>query len=819
MIIFFIRIAVDYSKSITLKRYKINFILLMLFCSSMGYSQFSVMGMVTNEDEKPLVSVLVSIHAGKDIIDNIITDSIGSYSFKNLKMDNYTIIYSYSNHNDSIPLVRLKRDTIINFRLQKANFLDEVLVKYKNPTLTRKIDRLIFNVSDTDVVYGNNIWNVIEKTPLVSSNSDGEIQINSTSGVIVYVNNKRKMLSGTALKNYLSSIPAENLKSIEIITTPPSKYDSEGSAGILNIVFKKNKEEGLIGDLSLSTRQTAVNSQAISNSLNYRKGKLNVFSTAYLSNRNRQPKFSKEILYSGNNNQLEKRVINSSNDFEIESPGFNLGSDYQINSKNIIGVLFDYYGSWHNEKRIALRNDYFTNSDSLYATHNKDELKSQTFSINLNYEKKIDSLGKALTFDLDFLKFISRNNSVSATDMIDQMTSNPLFNLNTFRSSSPQENAIGSFKIDLEYPINEKFSFDIGLKSSISVIDNNLIFENKINENVWENDILRSNLFKYDENINAVYGLFNHELSSKWSYQIGVRFESTISKGWLQKVKVIDKNYNNIFPTAFLKYATSKDKSYVLAITSRITRPSYWDLNPFRTYTTDETYFEGNPFLLPSKYYRQEISYMSSSSKGTLTIQLATSQTFDEFFSLPSNPTENIISNKKTNYGNKYGFSNTVTYYSQLQPWWKLTSTLLSAFVNTKGSYAENININDKTYLFSVSANQNFTISNQKGLTCSLIVSNTFPNTIVNTHIGNRLETEIRLRKSIGNLNITLSAQDVLKSNKDKYRIQVNDLRITDENYHDTRSVALALSYSFGKSTIKDKRDRETGISDIKNRM
>lgn len=819
MIKFFIRIAVDYSKSISVKRSTNYFTLLVLFCSSIGYSQLSITGKVTNEDEKPLVSVLVSIYSKKNIISNTITDSIGSYSFKNLKMNNYTIIYSYSTLNDSIPLVRLKTDTIINFRLQKANLLDEAIVKYKNPTLTRKIDRLIFNVSDTDIVYGNNIWNVIENTPLVSSTSDGEIQINGTSGTIVHVNNKRKILSGTALKNYLGSIPAENLKSIEIITTPPSKYDSEGSAGILNIVFKKNKEEGLIGDLSLSSRQTAVNSQAISNSLNYRKGKLNVFTTAYLSNRNRQPKFSKEILYSRNNNQLENRVINSFNDFEIESPGFNLGSDYQINSKNIIGVLFDYSGSWHNEKRIALRNDYFKNSDSVYVTHNKDELKSKTFSINLNYEKKIDSLGKALTFDLDFLKFISRNNSVSATDMIDQMTSNPLFNLNTFRSSSPQENAIGSFKIDLEYPINEKFSFDIGLKSSISVIDNNLIFENRISENVWKNDILRSNLFKYDENINAVYGLFNHELSSKWSYQIGVRFENTISKGWLQKVKVIDKNYNNIFPTAFLKYATSKDKSYVLAITSRITRPSYWDLNPFRTYTTDETYFEGNPFLLPSKYYRQEISYMSSSSKGTLTIQLATSQTFDEFFSLPSNPTENIISNKKTNYGNKYGFSNTVTYYSQLQPWWKLTSTLLSAFVNTKGSYAENININDKTYLFSVSANQNFTLSNQKGLTCSLIVSNTFPNTIVNTHIGNRLETEIRLRKSIGNLNITLSAQDVLKSNKDKYRIQVDDLRITDENYHDTRSVALALSYSFGKSTIKDKRDRETGISDIKNRM
>lgn len=819
MIKFFIRIALDYSKSITVKRSKDYFILLILFCRSMVYSQFSVMGKVTNEDEKPLVSVLVSLHAGKNIIDNTITDSTGGYSFKNLKMNIYTIIYSYSTLSDSIPLLRLKRDTIINFRVQKANLLNEVVVKYNKPTLIRELDRLIFNVSDTDIIYGNNIWNVIEKTPLVSSTSDGEIQINGTSGAIVYVNNKRKMLSGTALKNYLSSIPAQNLKTIEIITTPPSKYDSEGSAGILNIVFKKNKDDGLIGDVSLSTRQTVVNSQAISSSINYRKGKLNVFTTAYLSNRNRRPKFSKEILYSGNNNQLEKRLINSSNDFEIESPGFNLGSDYQINSKNIIGVLFDYSGSWHNEKRIALRNDYFNNSDSVYATFNKDELKSQTFSINLNYEKKIDSLGKALNFDLDFLKFISRNNSVSATDMIDQMTSNPLFNLNTFRSSSPQENTIGSFKMDLENPVNDRFSLNIGLKSSISIIDNSLIFENRINKNIWENDILKSNLFKYDENINAFYGLFNHKLSSKWSYQIGVRIENTISKGWLKKVKVIDKNYNNIFPTAFLKYATSKTKSYVLAITSRITRPSYWDVNPFRTYTTDETYFEGNPFLLPSKYYRQEISYMSSSSKGTLTIQLATSQTFDEFFSLPFNPTENIISNKKTNYGNKYGFSNTVSCYSQLQPWWKFTSTLLSAFVNTKGSYNGNINIDDKTYLFIISANQNFTISSQKGLTCSLIASNTFPNTIVNTHIGNRLETEIRLRKSIGNLNITLSAQDVLKSNKDKYRIEVNDLRIVDENYYDTRSVAVALSYSFGKSTIKDKRDRETGISDIKNRI
>lgn len=790
----------------------------MLVWNTIGYSQFSITGSVTNEKEKRVASVLVSLYHKKNIVSNTITDSLGMYLFKKLQQDDYTIVYSHSNLNDSIPKVKLTKDTIINFQLKKTNLLNEIKVTRNKPTLSREIDRLIFNVSNTDMVYGNTIWNVIEKTPLVSCSSDGEIEINGTSKAIVYLNNKRKMLSGVALKNYLSSMSAENLKAIEIITTPPSKYDSEGGGGIINVILKKNSENGLIGDVSLSTRQTSVNSQAISTAITFRKDKWDVFLTTYLSHRNRKPKFSKTIVYP-NNNLLEEREINSLNKFNILSPGFNLGSDYQINSKNSIGVVFDYSGNWHTEKRIAQRNDYFRTSDSLYATHNDDTLKSKLFSVNFNYEKKIDSLGKALTYDLDFLKFESKNNSLSTTNKIDIWTNNTLSNLNAFRNTSFQKNTIGSFKVNLEYPLNEKLAFSFGLKASVSKMENDLLFENKVSEKEWENDKLKSNVFKYDENINAAYGLLNHKLSTKWSYQIGIRFENTLSKGWLHNAKVVQKNYNNFFPTAFLKYQTNEEKSYVLAITSRISRPSYWDVNPFRSYTTNETYLEGNPFLVPSKYYKQEINYVSDVAKKSFTVQLAASQTFDEFFSLPYNPTQNIISNKKTNYGNKYGFSNTITYYIQIQPWWKITSTFLTAFVKTKGRYSEKIIINNKTSLISISANQNFSISKKKGLTCSLIASNTFPNKIVNTEVGNRLETEIRIRKTIGNLNISLSGQDVLKSNKDKYKIQVNDLTIIDENYHDTRSIALALSYGFGKLSVKGKRARESGISDIRSRI
>ena len=140
--------------------------------------------------------------------------------------------------------------------------LPEAVVRGRKPIIQMEIDRLRFNVSGTDLVLGNNIWDVIEKTPLVKAAEDGTIQIAGTTGAIVYMNNKRKVLSGYALKAYLSAIPSDNLEAIEVITTPSSKYDAEGGAGILNIVTKKNKQEGFDGNVSVTNRQTALNSQS-----------------------------------------------------------------------------------------------------------------------------------------------------------------------------------------------------------------------------------------------------------------------------------------------------------------------------------------------------------------------------------------------------------------------------------------------------------------------------------------------------------------------------------------------------------------------------
>lgn len=792
--------------------FKFSSLLFFVLVSHFALAQIKIKGRITDENKKPIELALVSLKQNSANALNAITDTAGYYVLNGVKKGDYNLSFKFISYRDTTLKISLTADTLINIQLKNVQMLSEVVIRAKKPIFQREIDRFRFNVAETDLGIGNNVWNVLEKTPLVTASDDGAIQISGTTGAVVYINNKKKILSGTALKAYLSSLPSDNLDAIEVITTPPSRYDAEGGAGIINIVTKKTKEEGFIGNTVLSARQTAVNSQAGSINLNNRQGNWNVYSSLYMGNRNRKPESQKDIFYpAGASSGLIKRTINSYNNFRDLYPGANLGADYQVNTRNVVGVLFDYSGNWHKETRNAMSKDYYADQELFSQTVNKDDINSQTYSLNLNYEGKLDSLGKTLSIDFDALKYQSGYHSMSNTSALGAITDN-------FRTSSPQDINNQSLKADFDWPVNKRTSLSFGVKSSFSKINNNFLFENATGGDTWITDPNQSNGFKYNENINAVYGMINYKASLKWSYQLGLRLENTVAKGWLDDKRVVDNNYVNLFPTAFLKYTNKKKQSYVLALTSRITRPGYWDLNPFRTYTTNEAYFAGNPLLSPVKYYREELSHSLNGKLGSLTIQLAASQTIGEIYALPYNVGDTII-NKKTNYGNKYSYSGSLSYSNQFNPWWRFSGTVLTGYVISKGEYGNNVAIDNHTGLLSLSTNQTFTLSKKNGLYGTLVANNTFPATIVNTRIGNRLDTEVRLRKSAGPFSITLAAQDLFKSNKDRYEIQLGDLQIHDNYYNDTRSVYLVLSYSFGKQSVKDKRDRDTGAQDVKGRL
>lgn len=797
-------------------------LMFMIISNNVAYCQYLIEGIVIDENEQPLPDAFVSILKDNKLLKNTITDSLGFYEVNNLNAGTYKLNFSHVRYTDSIVTVHITKNMLRNFQFKENNKLSEVVITRQKSIIERKTDRLRFNISNSDVIIGTSVWETLNKTPFVSTNENGSIDLLGTSGVIIYINNRQKRLSGEVLMNYLKSLPADNLEAIEVITAPSGKFEAEGGAGIINIITKKNKEEGLEGTASLSARQTRLFSKAGSIYLNYRKAKWNIYGTGYLSNRRRLTNYEKDIFYPETNTlDIKTRFIDRKNTSKMLFSGANVGVDYEIHKNHIVGMIVDYSGTNENQNRNAVSFDSYTVSDSLTFTKNKDEATDRNYSLNLNYQGKLDEKGTLLTFDIDFLTFSSDNTGISKTDVVTLDDNNVLYTRDWFRNATIQDIQNTSFKSDFELPLSDNLSFETGVKFSFSKVDNDLNFDNRDAQGMtWIDDSTRSNFFEYDENINAVYAVINHTISDTWSYQLGTRFENTIAKGRLDGIQVVDRNYTNFFPSVFFKYAPNNKHSFVLSVSSRITRPSFWDVNPFREYTTDKTFFQGNPFLNPSRYYRQELNYTRNSGSVRLIAQLATSQTYGEIFSLPFNAEQDIIINRKTNYGNKYAYSGSITMATKIQPWWQLNATSLFGHVQTTGSYADDtIAIDSNTLLFQLTANQNFTISKTKGVSLTVFAKNTFPFTLVNTEIGNRLETEITLRKNIGNFSLSLSGRDLFKSNKDRYNIRVGDIRINDTNYHDTRSVAVAVRYAFGKSTVKDQRYRDPGNSDIQRRI
>ena len=802
---------------------KIIFTLMLIIISNeVAYCQYTLDGSVTDPANAPLPDVFISVSKDNILLKNLITDSLGTYKIENLSKGTYKLNFSHIAYIDSLLVVDIQENTTQNFQFKQSAELSAVVITAEKSIIERKTDRLRFNVANSDLIIGSSVWETLNKTPFVSTNENGGIEIAGTSGVIVYINNRKKRLSGEVLMNYLKSLPADNLEAIEVITTPSSRFEAEGGAGILNIVTKQNKEEGLVGNASLSARQTRLFSEAGSIYLNYRKSKWNLYSTAYLSNRERLTTYEKDIFYPETDaTEILTRFIDRENESKILFSGANLGVDYEINSKHIIGALLEYSGSDETQKRNAQSIDAYIMSDSLTFTRNNDKADDYNFSLNVNYQGKLNDKGTLLTVDADVLKFSSDNVGISKTDVLSEPTNDVLYIRDWFRNATVQDIQNNSFKLDFILPINDNFSIETGVKFSFSTVDNELNFDTRnVTLMDWEDDPSRSNFFEYDENINAVYAVVNHTLNEKWSYQLGTRLENTVAKGKLEGLQVVDRNYTNFFPTAFLKYAPNNKHSYVFSISSRISRPSFWDVNPFREYTTDKTFFQGNPFLNPSRYYRQELNYTKSKGKISIVAQIAASQLLDEFYALPFSAEDGIIINRKTNYGNKYSYSGSIAIATKILSWWRLNASSLFGHVQTTGSYADDtITIDSNTLLFNISANQTFTLAKENGISLTVFAKNTFPFTLVNTEIGNRLETEIVLRKNIGNFSLSLSGRDIFRSNKDRYDIQVGDIRINDTNYHDTRSVAFAVRYAFGKSTVKEQRYRDPGNSDIQQRL
>lgn len=488
----------------------------------------------------------------------------------------------------SLFFAQAKNDTI----KQKENQIEGVTLTARKPTVESKADRTVFNVSNSSILAGNTTWDVLRMTPLVSIDNNDAVKAEGES-VTVYINDRKSVFTGKELKEYLKTIPADNLMKIEVITSPSSRYESAGS--VINIVLKKRDDEGMKGSVTFNNRQNTKNSQYTNLNLNYHKKNFTqTVVGSYSDNTWAQKNLYTNSLYLDN----DITQINNENISRSKSPSISSTSEYELNDKNNIGVILEYYQSKST-----------TNSDSdLVRTKNGGPFES--------YHQDQDATSRYRTLGTNiFYKYYDKEKNrildVNVGSNYNSQENNDEF-LKTFHSSSDiihtgvnshEQTRNYYLKVDYTQPLGKGGSFEVGGKMDFNnnVIPNNLNLYGGLNK-----DNLRTNdVFHYEDNINSLYANYSKTFFEKLETRVGLRYEHIDFK-MRQDVAGTERkdSYGTLLPNLLLKYSFSTKFDLSLTYNRNLWRPWYSEFNPFLVPTNEGTYSRGNMDLEPNPSHR-----------------------------------------------------------------------------------------------------------------------------------------------------------------------------------------------------------------------
>ncbi|HMH21896.1 MAG TPA: TonB-dependent receptor, partial [Puia sp.] len=535
---------------------------------------------------------------------------------------------------DTVPGVMPKKDSMPGLRLPKdsvpakVSVLGQVTVTGKRPLTEQKIDRLVINVDAAVTNAGATALEVLEKAPGVTVDKDGHISLKGKQGVLLMMDGKPTYLSGTDLSNLLSSMNANQLDQIEIMTNPPAKYDAAGNSGIINIKTKKNRPRGFNGSFTVGYAQGKYWKTNSSLNLNYRNGSYNLFMNYSFSENRGFTDLHILRRYLATDGKTVNSIFDEPTylNRKIANNNLKLGMDYFLSSRTTLGVvatgfisprIFDGFSSGYLQDGLG-------HTDSTTYTSSLNNSRVVNGAVNLNFRHSFDSTHE-LTADADYIRYKSTNPQLYGNTTY--YPDGTLASSNQLKGDLPSTIDIWSGKMDYSQALKKGLKLEGGWKSSLVETRNAANYFNLSGGN-WVPDYGKTNDFNYRENINALYLNLNREIG-KWSFQGGLRYENTNYTGHQtgnpQKPdSSFTHQYNSLFPTGFVSWQADKNDQFTLSAGRRIDRPAYQDLNPFLFFINQYTYNQGNPFLRPQYTTNLELSHIF---KGVLTTTLNYSNT------------------------------------------------------------------------------------------------------------------------------------------------------------------------------------------------
>ena len=798
-------------------RYFSAVILILNLLSISVFAQENSLQILVKDQSNQVVShcpVLLLNVKDSSLISSGLTNEMGIASFEKIKQGEFFVriqqigFEKFSSEKIIVDGKKLMKEFVLK---SNATQLKKVNVVAQKSFIEMQTDKLIVNVEGSSVNAGNNGYEVLQHSPGVKVDEDGNVGLNGRNGAMVMIDDKRTYLSGTDLVNFLKSTPASQIEKVELMKNPSSKYDAQGSGGIINIKLKKDRRLGSNASINGSYGQGVYAKRSGGINFNFRNKKMNCFASYSLT---KDQGYVLSYLNRGfNANQLFAQRTELI--YGFTNHNLRTGFDYNLSPKTTIGaVLSGVYTSnpiSGNTAAQLLANDVLQNH--INTINSRTDVLGQE-DLNLNFKHTIDSLGNEITADFDFTNYNQLNQQHSNTNYTDanSIVSSPDL---IIRGNLPASLQIYSFKTDYVHPFNKTLKLETGVKSSF-VKNNSDVRYYLTNKGIESIDLSRTNHFIFSENINAAYATLSKDFS-KVSLQFGLRAEQTNNKGMQETIDSTSiNNYVQLFPTFFATYQLNDKNTFEFSLNRRINRPQYPDLNPFRYFLDPYTYRVGNPFLKPELTNGIQITHAYKSKIFTTVSYQRTTDAIAAI--LQQNESTKISQQTNDNAAKNETVSLSINSNLNFTKWWMnmLTLNFDQLFFVEK---VNGITESQQNLFKGITMNNNFKLgkgwsAELNGYYYSSWLLGLFK-FIPSASISAGIQKSIMKKQGT----LKLSIRDAFFTENSSLAINYQDVNTDLKRVSDSRVVTIAFSYRFGNTQMQQIRKHSGGSDDEKKRL
>lgn len=676
-------------------------------------------------------------------------------------------------------------------------------------------DRLVYDMSSNPLPQ-NSILQAFKYIP--SLKSDGELfSIIGKERTVVYINGRKSRFTAGALAAYLNSLPANSVKSIEVIVTPNTTFEGEGDFGIINIVLKKDEQDGLKGFISGRIRKTYYFKENANLNLNFKKKKLQGNFTSGIDLNSDWQRRNVESLYKESLLTTSNSSVTIGNNKSLSAA---LILEYELTPKTTLGVFanFSFYKENHNEIGYSIFSmDNSSKTDStITLDYNSRIFKPQTAE-NVNIRTILNNKS-SLNIDLDYFNHYNRYKSTKTQNItIDNLTKQ---NHDNFVQLSPQKVNIGSVKIDYSYK-DTTFLLNAGVDGYYSNVNNNDQYFNYSN-NDYELDKTLSNLFILKElNVGAFVNT-RYKLSNKFSIDLGIRLERTNYKGEQRTLNTdFTYNYWNILPILLMNYMTNSYGTFNYSLSHRISRAPFDALNPFIVYNSPSSYAKGNPYLNPVKLYMQSLSWKYKQLYVNLSYQMQK----DIISGVQVIKDNNMIESMPMNLNKQHKLSTLIsTDIKYLNKKATLNLSVNYNWINFNGQ-VDNIDLSYKFNSVNINLNNYLVLSKRCNWGLEVGLQYYSKEKYNNRYFPSNSRGSLELYKSFKYFQLSLFGfQNLYFYNGHvnstwKTTYDVSNLLSTTYQRGEAAGIGIRIRYNFGNRKVKNLDIRETSNSEVKQRL